>query len=71
MAERATEGASRQPLLSDEAAAHVGELILHRPEMDDLTIVLHPARCAWCREIAEAWLGTNGRDEPFSKEENA
>lgn len=71
MAERATEGASKQSLLSDEAAAHVGELILHRPEMDDPTIVLHPARCAWCWRSRRRWLGTNGRDEPFSKEENA
>lgn len=39
------------------ALEHLRFLIVHRPDYDELTVVLHPARCSLCEELAVAYLG--------------
>lgn len=42
---------------SDRALEHLRFLIVHRPDDDELTIVLRPERCVLCEELAIAYLG--------------
>jgi hypothetical protein len=52
-----TDPATTWGTMSDQAGEHLRHLIMHRPDDDDLTIVLYPKRCALCEELAVAYLG--------------
>lgn len=62
---RPTPGREKFDAVSDEAMDHVREMATHRPDLDDLTIVLHPRLCPLCRELAVA-LGMVESEPPHA-----